>query len=226
MGVLDSFSRSYLTPSVFSARAFKALAALSGEQVRSRAAGDGTKRLVEEVLPIAAFLRNLEVPDRYPRCRYFPGTHPFDAKLKLKGVEVDDGHLEAEYFIEVTSALSPLAYLKREALTRNGGVLGGNDIERVGIRKHGTDKIVSKAVARNVGEDIQEAISWTREALLKKQAKKYPSPCILLLQVEPDSYPSTDEWATLAKAVRCDVDRKRFRHVFVVHSWTNTVFLI
>jgi len=225
MSVLDQFTCSYLTPAVFTARAFKAFDSLSGYAVRGRT-GKGTKQLIEEVIPLAVFLRSLEIPQRQVRGRYFPGSQQFDAKLRIRGIEVDHGLLKPSYFIEITSAVSPNDHLKREALNLNGFAYSGDDIIRTGSRSTKNVMITSRAAALNPGESITKAAQWIRDALRKKSQINYRTPCILVVRVEPDHYPSISDWASLAKIVRNDVDRTRFEKTYVVHVWTNTVFTV
>ena len=140
--MLRQFRRSYLTASVFVRRAYNAIAALDGDEFRARR--DDVKGLVEEVMPLAVLAKHLENPELQVRCKYVGGDANHDARLRLSGVPVDQGFFERDYYVEVTSALSPLDYLRREALTRYGSVFVGSEIKRVRSRKRGIDEIVSQ----------------------------------------------------------------------------------
>jgi hypothetical protein len=137
--MLRQFRRSYLTASIFVRRAYNAIAALGGDEYRARRDDKG---LVEEVMPLAALAKHLENPELQVRCKYVGGDANHDARLRLSGAPVDQGFFESDYYVEVTSALSPLDYLRREALTRYGSVFVGSEIERVRSRKRGIDEIV------------------------------------------------------------------------------------
>jgi hypothetical protein len=223
--VLDRFRRSFLTVPVFVRRAYSALEALDGDQYRMRSIA-GAKELIEEVIPLAALLKHLEIPDRHVRCRFVGGDQDHDAQIRISGPEVERGFLEHRYFVEVTSALSPDDYLQREALTRYGHVFGGRDIRRVGSKKRGDDQIVSRAVAIDGQAAIENAVTWVKTRLMAKAAKEYPSPCILAVNVEPERRLSLSEWSVLAREVQGSVGRNRFKLTFVVNWLTNTVFNI
>jgi len=225
MSKLDRFSKGYLTVPVFVKRAYDELEALDGNSYRLRK-GDGTKELVEEIRPLAAFLKYFERPGRSVKCRFFTGNQNYDAKIKLKGEDIDRGWIEEQFFVEVTTAVSSWDYLEREAISRYGSTFGGGDIRRVGSRKKGSDRIESRAVAQDHDAPVKNAIEWTKTALRKKNEKLYPKPCILVVHVENERPFSVHEWSLLAKEVQGEVDRDRFNFTFVVCSWSNTVFRV
>lgn len=225
-GMLRQFRNSYLTVPVFVGRAYAAIMALDGDKYRARSAGAGVKGLVEEVLPLAALLKHLETPQLHVRCKYIGGDANHDARIKLSGMPVDQGFFEQEYYVEVTSAVHPQDYLRREALTRYGSVFGGPEIKRVRNRKRGTDEIVSQAAAQDGDSPMLDAIAWVKERLSAKAEKEYPQPCILVVNVEPDRPLSLGEWGTLAKEVRGNVSRTQFKLTFIVEWYQNMVFLI
>jgi hypothetical protein len=223
--MLDRFRRSFLTVPVFVRRAYAALEALDGDQYRMRSVA-GAKELIEEIIPLAALLKHLEIPDRQVRCRGIGGDQDHDAQVRIAGPEVEHGLIEPRYFIEVTSAVSPDEHLKREALTRYGHVFGGGDICRIGSKRRGDDQIVSRAVAVDGQEAVENTIAWVKTRLRAKAAKEYPSPCMLVVNVEPERCLSLNEWSVLATEVQGSVDRHRFELTFVVNWLTNTVFRI
>jgi hypothetical protein len=223
--MLDRFRRSFLSVPVFIRRAYSALEALDGDQYRMRSVA-GAKELIEEIIPLAALLKHLEIPDRHVRCRFVGGEKDHDAQLRISGPEVEHGLIEHHYFVEVTSAGSPVDYLQREALTRYGHVFGGGDIRRIGSKRRGDDQIVSRAVAVDGHAAVENAITWIKTRLMAKAAKDYPSPCILAVNVEPERHLSLSEWSVLASEVQGSVDRHRFKLTFVVNWLTNTVFTI
>ncbi|HSS52198.1 MAG TPA: hypothetical protein VLX28_24925 [Thermoanaerobaculia bacterium] len=222
--MLRQFRNSYLTAPVFVRRAYTAMAALDGDEYRAR--GAGVKELVEEAMPLAALLKHLENPELCVLCKYVGGNANHDARLRLSGVPVDQGFFEKDYFVEVTSALSPLDFLRREALTSYGSVFGGPEIKRVRSRKRGVNEIVSQAAAQDMDSPLLEAITWVKERLSAKAEKQYPQPCILVVNVEPDRPLGLEEWAALARGVSGNVDRTKFKMTFIVEWYRNTAFLI
>lgn len=224
-GLVRAFGRSFLTSTEFARRAYAMLSALSNDEYRLREE-EGTKALIEEVLPLATFLKHFEIPFRPVRCRHFLGSQNYDAQIRIRGPKVAGKSLERSYFVEVTSAVARKDYLIREALSRYGGVFVGDNIQRVGSKRKGDDKIVSLPELQDGGEDpvVKKAVQWTRKALAKKNSKSYPKPCILLVDVQPEDPLSIRSWSRLAEEVQSEVDRNRFVATFIV-SWTPTNFV-
>ncbi len=222
--MLRQFKNSYLTTPVFVGRAYAAIAALDADEYRAR--GDGVRALVGEVLPLAALLKHLENPELRVRCKHVGGDANHDARIKFSGVPVDLGFFKRDYYVEVTSAVSPLDFLRREALSRYGSVFGGPKIRRIRSRKRGTNEIVSEAVAQDGDAPLLEAITLVKERLRAKAEKEYPQPCILVVNVEPDRPLGLQEWAALAREVHGGVARTKFKMTFIVEWYRNVVFLI
>lgn len=123
MSATEKFSKSYLSTATFVSRAYSALERFSANEVRLRK-GKGCKELVEEIIPIAAFLKHFEIPGRKVTCKYYPGNQNYDAKIRIEGDDVSLGLVKERYFLEVTSAVSSYEFLEREALARYGSVFG------------------------------------------------------------------------------------------------------
>jgi hypothetical protein len=220
--------KNYLTVSSFVQRAYKELEALNNEQYYLLQ-GEDIRKLVQEILPLTAFLKHFERPDRRIKCRYFSGNQNYDAKLKLEGADIDKGFFEAAYFVEVTKAEDEAhEHLRREALHLYGSVFEGKDIRKVGSKRKGTYKIESHAVAVDMDYDVKEAMELVKKVLEKKYAKRkpYPSPCLLLVQVETGRPLALTEWCTFVKEIQSAVNREKFRATYIIDWWTNTVLAI
>jgi hypothetical protein len=221
--MLDEFPRSFLSTAKFVERAYRAWERLDADAIRMRS-GDGTKELIEEVLPIAAFIKHLEVSFRQIRCKLANANKNHDATILISGEEVEDGFLKPSYYLEVTSAMSPTDYLEREALTRNGFVFGGGDIRRDVSKKSGD--IVSNAAARDGTAAVENLSRWISERIAAKTAKDYPQPCILVVSVYPERRFNIHEWAEAVASVGCRIDSDPFDARYVVNWSTNTVFAL
>ena len=222
MSATEKFSKSYLSTSTFVSRAYSTLEQFTANEFRLRK-GKGCKELVEEIIPIAAFLKHFERPGRKVTCKYYPGNQNYDAKIRVQGDELRYDYIKRSYYLEVTSAVSSYDFLEREALARYGSIFGGGDIRRVRDRRNGTDEIVSKAVAEDGDAVVIKASEWVKGRLKAKANKTYPDPCILLVQVEPERPLYLHEWLTVVENVRGSVDRKVFAATFLVNAWGNVV---
>jgi hypothetical protein len=181
------------------------------------------KRLVEEVLPIAIFAKSFEGPERHIVVTYVAHGNTFDGEIIVSGTTVEHGFLESKYYLEVTSAVAPYEYLQREALARYGSVFGGSNIRRTGSTARGDAEVVSKAVVRDVGDDLEDAKRWVADAISSKSGLAYPRPCFLLVRVEPESNLSLFGWASLVASVRDVSLASGFKAVCLVHTSTGAV---
>ena len=225
INVLDDFRRSFLSTTAFVQRAYRAVERLDGDAFRMRS-GDGTKALVEEVMPVAALMKHLETPSRRVRCRLAPENASHDAQLRMSGTEVEHGYFKSAYHLEVTCATAPTDFLTREALTRNGYVYGGGDIRREGSRKKGNDRVVSKATAVSGTAAVGNLVSWIADRIAAKSAKPYPQPCILVIGVSPERNFTARDWADLVDSIPADSDHLTFEFRYIVDWGTNNVFAI
>lgn len=219
--MIDQFRR-FLSVPVFVSRAWAELAKLSGDEYRMRSL-PGSKQLIEEIAPVAVLLLHLWSPGRSVRCRFVGNQQQHDAELTVAGPDVERGPYEPRYFVEVTTAAHPDEHLRREALTRNGFVYLGGPIRRVKAKGEKRGPIVSQIEAVDHDELVRDVTKWVGEAIARKSTKGYPSPCILLVNVDAERPLSVDEWATVQSKVRGGIDRARFAHVFAVGCSRNVV---
>ncbi|MGA7193902.1 MAG: hypothetical protein WBW94_09740 [Anaerolineales bacterium] len=223
MSRLDKFS-SYLSVSVFVQRAYRELDSIDRNDYFLRQ-GDGTKKFIDEILPLTAFLKHFERPGRRIKCRYFQDNQNYDAIIKISGDEVKQGFISDSFFVEVTLAEEEYTeHLRRESLARYGFVFGGDNIRRVKNHKNGTDFIESKPAGRDIDFPVVNAVELVKKALEKKNQKTYPAPCILVVEVKPERTLSLSEWLTLTKEIQNSVNRDKFQATFIVNWLTSNVF--
>lgn len=225
MSRLKNFTN-FITVSVFVQRAYRELDSIDKNDYLLRK-GDGTKKLIDEILPLTAFLKYFERPGRKVKCRYFPDSQNYDAIIKISGYEVNQGFIENKYFVEVTLAEEEhVEHLRRESLARYGFVFGGNNIRRIKNTKSGTNFIESKPIGHDVDFPVNNAVELVKKALERKNQKIYPNPCILVVEVKPERPLSLSEWVMLKNEVQSSVNRNKFRATFIVDWSTSQVFEI
>ena len=215
----DRFRNRFHMAPIFARRAFTALEALHLEEFDGHRKTDG-KELIEEVLPIAIFARNFEVPERKVMCKYTAGSeNSADGEIRLSGARVGLGGFEASYFLEVTSAAPKKEHLRREALANGAFVYAGANIARVGSRHNADSYIVSKPPAvHEADSDIAETVLLVRNAIELKLRKEYISPCILIIRVEPDRLLSLRQWCSIAEKSLVSEVSGKFAAVYIVHT--------
>jgi len=222
MSVTDKFSKSYLSTATFVSRAYATVDQLNTKQILMRK-GNGVKKLVEEIMPIAAFLKHFEIPGIRVRCKHFPGNQNYDAIIHVQGNDVPLGLIEPEYYLEVTSAVSSYDFLEREALSNNGSVFGGGKIRR----EKGSRRIISDATAEDHDAPVNKTSDWVITCLKNKANKQaYPHPCILLVQVEPERPLNTREWLTIVERIQPSVNRQAFTATYLVNAWRNVILQV
>jgi hypothetical protein len=143
----------------------------------------------------------------------------------MKGFQTTKSSLENGAVRRVTSAISPVEHLKREALTRYGAGWFGDEIYRTGSRQKGNDQLFSRPVTEST-MDILGKITKVIEEQLKKKANKripYPKPCILLITAKSEWPLAPRGWVTVAEEIRSSVDRTRFVATFLVEPFKNVV---
>jgi len=218
---LDEFSN-YLDGSAFVQHAQQVLLSVDKRALRDRKGN--VKRLIEEILPIAAFVKHLDEMGAEPVCKHHNGNQSYDAEVRLGVKRVSCGLLKDSYYVEVTCAVHPKAYLFREALNRQGSCWLNEAVYREGSRKRGDDRIVSKPTAEDAGEPLRRLKVQIIERIREKSSKRYPSPCILLVSAVPDFWACSKEWVEMLGMIRDHVDVSAFDHVYVVNYYTHFVF--
>ena len=222
---LDDFRGTNLTAPDFWARALGAVEALDDDDVCRGSQSRDVQALLEEVLPLAFLVRDLDIPERRAYCRYFGrDSAPYDAHLQFSGRHVERGLLKPLYHVEVTSAQFPKEYLRREALELHGGVFFDPDICAKGKRGSDDRQVVSRPVLRDKEDPILDAERWVREAVTNKLDRSYSKPSILLVRVAPDRNLALSEWVQVANVVPKRKDRNVFDWVFLVNP--NTGFVL
>ncbi len=173
-----------------------------------------TKKLIEEVLPIARYVQAVYRPGRRIRIRWVEGNQNYDGVAYYSGDDVKKGLHPKKIYLEVTNAMHEKDHLYRKHLHEKGHVFGYG-----GIRFNKTTKEVESApVARKGYEHITELVDLVKQRIGEKEKKKYPDPCVLIIQYHTDTVILPDEWETMITALKAIPDRDRFREVFLLES--------
>lgn len=178
------------------------------------------KQLLEEILPIALLSQYVRNSDLQVDVEWCGNSQQYDGKLILKGKSVDIGTHEPEYFVEVTTATSPIRYLQREALLKNGYFHGGSDIHRSGKKD---SPIISNGQVQDVESPSIHVIQLIVERLNSKAKKTYPIPCILVIGIESSECLSVLDWADVFRAVQREAIESNFVAIFAIHTYYNAV---
>ena len=221
MLVTEKFSKSHLSAAVFVSRAYKALDQINQRDFFLRP--KECKDVIEEIIPIAAFLKHFEIPGRSVKCKYFGKNHCYEAEILVSGYFVDMEYSEGKYYLEVTTAVPESAHLARMELALTGFTFGDGNIGFVGSKQKGTSKIVSHPAAEDHDALVNKTSELIKERLSDKANGNYPKPCILVINSELERPLTLHEWLTVVNNISESVNREKFALTFIMDAFRNTV---
>lgn len=173
------------------------------------------KKLLEEVLPLAAFIQATYKPGCRMQVRWLGGNQPYDAEAVYRGVLVDRGMVEAEQYLEVTTAEQENEYLVRERLATIGGAFSA-----LGTwRDPKTREVHSAPVAVEHSDELARLAALIVARVRDKAAHDYPDKTTLVVYCNLGSVILEDEWSEIVTAVRqaLTVETIPFIEVSLVH---------
>jgi hypothetical protein len=172
-----------------------------------------SKRLIEEILPIAVYVQFHHNLGLRLRVRWLSGNQPYDACLLCSGGFVEHGSVPREQFLEVTTAVHPKHYLVREKVAKDGFAFGPDDIHR----DRTTKQIISNAVVKDGTKAQFELADIIVARIIDKKSKHYPVETSLIVQCEA-MLALPNEWADIVDSVRSRVSGHPFREIFLYNG--------
>ena len=203
-------------------RLFEEIRSLPDGVSRLRKRSRVEKRLIEELLPISAYVQSNYRPGRYLSIRWQSGNQQCDAELMQEGEYVRQGYFPALGFIEAVSVVHPNEHLMRELLESKGSAFG---LE--GIRRVTGGEIVSEPVSYSIGEVVSSYAALVLQEVSAKGAKAYPPNTVLVVQCFLNTLYMPNEWQSLMAQVSASMPHHPFSAVFFCESlgqYTHTVY--
>jgi hypothetical protein len=204
---LSKFSSEYTDSFEFSKAAHQEAFDLSDENYFTLSGS--TKQLIEEILPIALLAQHLRTPELQVDVLWFNDSESRDGKIRLRGKPVELGFYKAEYFVEVTTAVSP-----------NDFVFGGDNISRQGKRG---SSIVSDPEVQETGAYVSRLAEWIIDCAKAKSKKKYPTPCILVINAKSEKKMSILDWAHVFELMQAEAIESKFESIYAIDVYNNSV---
>jgi len=167
------------------------------------------KRLLEELLPICAYIQASYRPGRYMSVRWKDGNQTYDAELIQHGAYVSENYYPPLCHIEVTCTMHRNEYLSRELLESKGGGFGLDGIKRL---KSG--EIESVPVGYSNHDFIDSYNDIVRKQIAKKSAMPYPENTTLIVQCTLNMPYLPNEWEELMARVATELPHSNFREIF------------
>ena len=177
--------------------------------------GQMVGRLIEEVLPLCRYVQEHYRAGRYLSVKWSSGSQSFDAIITQQGAMVEALDLPARAHVEVTGAMHPNEYLRREALEKYGFVFDLDGLERAVI--DGEKTVITQPVGRLGFSHVEQFAGYLREAISRKTQKTppYPLGSTLVVYCALNTVYDTNDWEMLMEIVRPTINMGPFREVYV-----------
>ena len=156
------------------------------------------KKMLEELLPLAAYVQARYGVGSRLLIRWPGGNRPYDASLSVSGLDVEYRGVPKRQFLEVTTACHRNDYLVREHLHKTGGAFAPRSTARV-PKTRGT---VSTPSVHSYRENEREFIAQVGEAIKAKASKSYPPSTVLLVRLVVHLPILDDEWSFIVNELR------------------------
>jgi hypothetical protein len=180
------------------------------------------KKLLEEILPVAAFVKDRYSPGVTIRVRWRGGNQRYDARLLFSGATVDAYGIPAVQHLEVTSAVHENDYLAREHLHREGGSFGARGTTRDSVTK----RTVSVPVLRRHLDNEHELVGMVRRRIESKSQLPYPRNTTLVVRFVAPSLVLQDEWDRAVQWLSAEPHPPGFVEVVLVEGGGNRISTI
>jgi hypothetical protein len=152
--------------------------------------------LVEEILPISAFLGYFERPGLELYCQFYSGNQKYDARIYCEGWFVENDYLKEEYFLEVSTVCDQVDYLRRECIDKGQPFFGGPARRLANGEIESTPKSFSPEII------VEDNLSNIRSTLSKKARKGYPENTFLIIPLVPTVLLWPGEWLDVLKKLQ------------------------
>jgi len=172
------------------------------------------KRLIEELIPIARYVRARYREGRRIKVRWFAGSQPYDAVLWSSGLLVKHRMAPRKLLIEVTTSVHPNEYLARRLLHERGGSFGVKGISR----DNKTGEILSKPHTHTPDELAADLADQILERIKSKSHKNYSPGTVLIIGCVTTSLILNAEWNDAIERVSRSRVHLAFPEVFLFDS--------
>lgn len=171
-----------------------------------------SKRLMEEILPIAAYVQAIHSPALRLIVTWRNGNQRYDAHIRCVGKRAALGEVRKQYFLEVTTSGHENDYLVRENVDSTGGSFAPRNTKR--DRK--SKQIISVPSVYSNDERERETVEHVDRIVAKKRLKPYQAPTVLLVQCSIFSIIGSDEWGAIVESLKRGRDYGPFKEVYIL----------
>ena len=168
------------------------------------------KRLLEELFPIARWVQLHYKAGRYISIKWVSGGQNFDAVVEQSGWLVECELYPSNFHLEITCAMHPKDYLRREMLE-----FKGHSFSIEGLYRDENGEANSQPVGYNGDEFIEIFANILVEQINKKAKKNYPEGSLLIVKCTMNSYYFRSEWERMISIVEEKLPSHGFSEIFV-----------
>lgn len=161
-------------------------------------------RFFDEALPLAAFIQLFHNHWRRVEVEWFSGYQSYDAKIFVR----TKSFIEQTFYVELTAACHPDAWISRHELETQGFSWGPN-------RTVGPDGTVGPLCLDSYQRTNQWK-SYLSRGISSKIAKDYPPNTILVLCFNPSGVIVLEEWEELIELMREDSAPPGFHAIYAL----------
>jgi hypothetical protein len=173
-----------------------------------------SKKLIEEILPLVAYVQSRYSPGLRLRIQWFGGNQSYDARQLSSGYVVECGGFPREQYLEVTMAVHERMHLAREHFSTEGFSFG----PRGTCRDRKTRKITSAPTVYDNQEAQEELIELIRKRITDKASKDYPKDTSLIVPCEVSMLFLDDEWEYVIRELHDKPVDHPFREIILLEA--------
>jgi hypothetical protein len=156
------------------------------------------KKIIEELLPLAALIQGRHGPGLRTRVKWLGGSQSYDAILHCSGSNTIHAGVPKRQYVEITTAVHGNDYLTREHLNQKGFAFAPRSTSR-DPKTHGVKS--EPSVYGHLGPQ-DELVAQIVASIRRKADKRYPRPTLLLIRCIVHLPMLEDEWAYVVKRTR------------------------
>ena len=171
------------------------------------------KKLIEELLPISAYVQSCYRPGRYLSVKWLAGNQQCDAEIVQHGEYVRQGYFPDTGFIEATSVVHEKEHDMRKLLETKGFAFGHE-----GIRRLKNGELESTPVSYSVDELVATFSGRVLAQIQAKSRNPFSANTILVVQCFLTTLYMPNEWRSLVSRVSAGLPRHPFSEIFLCDS--------
>ncbi len=215
---LDTFHDKWMDGYLFCRRVYRWLEQIKKQpgglsKLRGRKSTE-ERKLIQELLPLAQFIRVKYRPGNSIRIKWKNGNQPYDAMIRQTDFLSRSSRYPSDQFIEVTCAEHPNEYLARELSAAD---IGRSSVEGL-YRDKESKTIISVPTVRSGYEHVDSFVEFVSARISEKASKAYPDNTVLIVACDLCTPFVPDEFEYFDRAIKSRNKEHPFLEILVFDS--------